>query len=152
MLYTLQYLFSQDSRAYLIGAEPISWYLTTISVFPVDPINPPLTFTYSAVESESATLPADWATFDGAIELTVSTSDPDFELTKTIDITAIANESGQEITETIEITFYRLIGLELIDRIYYVDGVSNATFEMPSASTEPALQTVSVSALNMQPQ
>ena len=98
-LYALQYLFSQDSRAYLIGADPISWYLTTISVWPVDPINPPLTFTYSAIESGAEALPSEWVVFDGAFEFTVSTFDSDLALTKTIELTATANESGQDITE-----------------------------------------------------
>ena len=150
-LHALQYLFNQDSRAYLIGADPISWFLTTISVWPVDLINPPLTFTYSAVESGTVALPSDWVVFDGAYEFTISSSDSSLALTKTIELTATANESGQDITKSIEITLYRLIGLEIIDRIYYVDGISNATFELPSASTEPALQTASVSPLNLHP-
>ena len=99
----IEYTFAEDPEAYLIGFNA---YTFSASQMTLDPSSAPLTFTYSAIESGTGTLPTDWITLVSPLDFTIETSDQTFPQTKTIEKEATCVETGQVISETFTITFY----------------------------------------------
>ena len=99
----VDYTFAEDPQAYFIGFNA---YTFTASQITLDPSSAPLTFTYSAIESGTSTLPTDWITLVSPLDFTIETSDQTMPQTKTIEKLATCVETGQVFAETFTITFY----------------------------------------------